>query len=171
MKIMFFSLIVLSLLISCATTYQKMGPCGGYSDTQLSENVFQVYFQGNGYTSEERASDLCLLRCAELTSQNGFSHFIIMDSSVKSKYSIYTEPSTSHTSGNIYSYGNNAYHNETTYTYGGGSYLVAKPRITIKIICFNVKPEDNGLCYDAEFIIKSISGKYGIQNSVSADQP
>src|SRR5258708_35613196 len=45
-------LLVLSVL-SCATGYHAHGLSGGFSETQLDENVFQVSFKGNGYTSRE----------------------------------------------------------------------------------------------------------------------
>ena len=50
------------LSAGCATAYQKQGLTGGFSETQLGENVFQISFKGNGYTSQDRASDFTLLR-------------------------------------------------------------------------------------------------------------
>jgi hypothetical protein len=37
---------VVILLTSCATTYQKQGFTGGFSETQLGENIFQISFKG-----------------------------------------------------------------------------------------------------------------------------
>jgi hypothetical protein len=61
------------LVAACATPYQSRGLAGGFSETQLSENMFQVYFRGNGYTREERVDDFALLRSAELAEEHGFS--------------------------------------------------------------------------------------------------
>ena len=47
---------------SCATTYQSEGLTGGFSETQLDENIFRVTFYGNGYTGKERVTDFALLR-------------------------------------------------------------------------------------------------------------
>ena len=58
-KLFSFSAIFI-LLVGCGTAYQKMGFTGGYTETQLGENIFNVSFQGNGYTSRERASDFLL---------------------------------------------------------------------------------------------------------------
>src|SRR5437764_1386447 len=54
------------LFVACATPYQRHGFTGGFSESQLDENVFRVNFRGNGYTSPERAADFTLLRSAEL---------------------------------------------------------------------------------------------------------
>ena len=52
-------------LTGCMTAYQPDGLTGGYSEVQLSENVWRVSFKGNGYTSRERAVDMALLRSAD----------------------------------------------------------------------------------------------------------
>ncbi len=56
-----------AFLAACATSYQPDGFSGGYSDMKLGENVWQVDFRGNGYTSSARARDFSLLRAAEIT--------------------------------------------------------------------------------------------------------
>ncbi len=45
------------ILAGFATAYQRQSFTGGFSETQLGENIFQVSFKGNAYTSRERASD------------------------------------------------------------------------------------------------------------------
>lgn len=60
-------------LTACMTPYTSDGLLGGYSETQVAENVWKVSFQGNGYTSRERAENMALLRSAELTLQEGYS--------------------------------------------------------------------------------------------------
>jgi hypothetical protein len=154
--------IMIALLSGCATTYQPSSFSGGFSETRLGEDTFQVSFRGNGYTSTERASDFSLLRSAELTLQNGFRYFIVVDSKESSKLDTYTTPTTSHTTGNAYGYGNYAYGNSTTTTYGGETYAISKPRATNTIVCFKEKPQVNGLVFEAEYVLKSIKGKYGI---------
>ncbi len=64
----------------CATTYQSTGLTGGYSETQLDENVFKVSFHGNGHTGRERVTDFTILRSAELILEHGYKYFIIIDS-------------------------------------------------------------------------------------------
>lgn len=161
MKI-FFTVVLLVLLSGCATAYQPKSFSGGYSETRLGENIFQVSFRGNGYTSRERAADFNLLRSAEVTLENGFRYFVIVDSQKHSDVGAYTTPSTSYTTGSAYGSGNYAYGSATTTTYGGQTYFISKPSATNMILCFKEKPAMDALVLDAEFVAKSIKDKYGI---------
>lgn len=70
--------IIFALLISgCATTYQKQGLSGGYSEVQLEANVFKVTSRGNGFSGKQRMVDFALLRSAEITLKNGYKYFIV----------------------------------------------------------------------------------------------
>lgn len=62
----------------CATGYHASGLTGGYLDKRLRDDVFQIAFQGNGYTSKDKAKELVLLRASELTIANGFKYFVIL---------------------------------------------------------------------------------------------
>jgi hypothetical protein len=155
------SIVFLSALLSgCATAYQQQSFSGGYSETQLGENIFQVSFRGNGYTRRERASDFSLLRSAAVALEHGFRYFVIVESEKGSKLGTYTTPTTSYTTGSAYASGNYAYGNATTTTYGGQTYLISKPRATNTILCFKDKPENGGLVFDAQFVSNSIRQKY-----------
>lgn len=153
-----------ALLTACATSYQRSGFTGGFSETQLGENIFQVSFRGNGYTRGERASDFALLRSAEVTTQNGFRYFIVVGSARDSSLSTYTAPTQSYTTGSVYGYGNTAYGSARTTTYGGQSYIIQKPSTTNTIVCFKDKPETAGLVFDAEFVKRSLREKYAIDD-------
>lgn len=157
-----FSVLVflLASLSGCATAYQQQSLSGGYSETQLGENIFQVSFRGNGYTSRERASDFSLLRSADVAVEHGFRYFVIVESEKDSKLGTYTTPTTSYTTGSAYASGNYAYGNATTTTYGGQTYLISKPRATNTILCFKEKPENVGVVFDAQFVSNSIRQKY-----------
>ena len=149
-----------ALLAACATPYQQRGATGGFSETQLSENVFRVVFNGNGYTRSERAEDFVLLRSAELTLQNGFTHFAIADARTSTSVSSYTTPSTSYTTGSAYRSGNNIYGNATTTTYGGGTTFVSRPSATNTIVMFRERPNVQGMVFDAKFLTNSLRKKY-----------
>lgn len=75
--------ILITLISSCAltrsTSYQKNALTGGYSETRLGEDMYDVRFQGNGYTKPEKTNDFCLLRCAELAEQNDYPYFVVVD--------------------------------------------------------------------------------------------
>jgi uncharacterized protein YceK len=78
----------------CATTYQKSGFSGGYSETQLDTNIFKVSFRRNSYTGGERVADFTLLRSAELALKNGYQYFAIIDSNSYTSRSSYMSSST-----------------------------------------------------------------------------
>jgi len=148
----------------------------GYSEVRLDENVFTVRFKGNGYTRPERAADFCLLRCAELALANGYSYFIITDSSHYTKRSTITTPATAYTSGTANTYGTaTAYGNQATYMgtttgqstttiYGGQTYVLEKPRASNTIVCFKEKPSGDAFAYKATFLVSSLKGQYGIKD-------
>jgi hypothetical protein len=156
------SLGIALLCASCATPFQRIGFMGGYSETQLSENIFQVFFRGNGYTSEERASDFSLLRSAELALAFGFKYFIIIDTGSSTKLSTYTTPRTTHTNGSGTISGNTVLGTATSYSTGGQTYLISRPRATNTIICFKDRPDFSGIYFNAEFVGNSIRYKYSI---------
>ena len=69
-------------LAACAssTPYQRAGTgnvSGGYSDTQLASDRFQVTFSGNTLTSRETVEGYLLYRAAELTLEQGYDWFAI----------------------------------------------------------------------------------------------
>lgn len=123
-------------LIGCATQYQAQGLSGGYSETQLGENIFRVSFRGNGYTRGERAADFALLRSAEVTIENGFRYFVIVESGKDASVSAFSTPTQSYTTGSAYAYGSSAYGSATTTTYGGQTFFIRKPSATNTILCF-----------------------------------
>lgn len=81
----FLAFLLLSItFFSCATPYQSAGYMGGYAQTRLSENIFQVRFQGNGYSSHGRTSQFMLRRCAELALEQGKQYFTLGSSQQRS---------------------------------------------------------------------------------------
>jgi len=159
------SLVAIAGLAACATSYQPQSFSGGFTETQLDKNVFRVSFQGNGYTRAERAEEMALLRSAELTLKNGFTHFAIVDGRSRTDYSAFTTPTQSSTTGTVSSYGNTSYLSAQTRTTGGQTFIAAKPSSTNTIVCFNGKPEINTLVYDAQFLFNSLAAKYGVTGS------
>lgn len=76
------------LVTSCAPTptpYQPYrshsagGIHGGYSEEKLGRDEVRVRFHGNSMTSRDRVEGYMLYRAAELTLQNGFDWFMVMD--------------------------------------------------------------------------------------------
>jgi len=142
--VVIFLISIIQLLLGCATPYGRVGLTGGFSDTQLQRNVFSVSFRGNGYTSTDRAMDFALLRCAELTINNGFNYFKVNYIESDSKRFM-------HHSGQI-----------NGGSYSGRSIPISKPRVTINITCYIQNRDNNMEFYEAEFLAESVSHKYNM---------
>ena len=164
MKSMFI-LVLLSFISSGCTSYQSQGWTGGYSEIQLSENVYQVEFNGNGYTRASRAADFALLRSAELTLEKGYRFFAIVDSANTNVAITTTSPTTTRTDGNLSS---NGQFDARTTTTGGGTSTINKPTSTNTIVLYRDMPEGI-LTYDAQITLNSILVKYDIDMSTLRD--
>ena len=160
--ILIVSYTMLFILAGCATPYQPVGFGGGYSETQLAPDVFRVYVRGNGYTSMERAQDFALLRAAELTLQQGFKYFAIIDESSSTDISTYTTPGSSQTTGTANVYGGYGTYSGTTTYNPPQTETVHEPRSSIAVRCFADKPDSTNT-FDAEFLQRSIKAKYAIR--------
>lgn len=84
------------LLAACVTPtpYQPAQPRGfGYSEERIDQNKFRVTFRGNSLTKRETVEDYLLYRAAELTLQNGFSHFLVVgrDTEAKTRYRMWID--------------------------------------------------------------------------------
>jgi len=66
------------LLWSCATPYRPKGILGGYTDKQIAGSLFEVRFEGNQHTSEEKIKTYLLYRCAEVAHENDYPYFLIL---------------------------------------------------------------------------------------------
>ena len=76
----------LALLVGCATPtpYQPLGAggsraSGGYSNVRIEPNRFMVSFAGNSLTSRARVETYLLYRAAELTVEQGYDGFAIVE--------------------------------------------------------------------------------------------
>ena len=149
------------LAIGCATPYASTSYVGGYSETRMAPDVFRVRFNGNGFTSSERALDFALLRAADLTLRNGYSYYVIVQESSWVATSTHKTRETTTTTGSAHTYGNTTRFSANTVTYGGYTYNVSKPRAENTILCLKEKPS-SGLAYDAQFVSNEIRRKYDL---------
>ena len=65
----------------------------GYSDRQIEPNRFLVSFSGNSYTSRDTVERYLLFRAAELTVQQGYDNFILVDKQTDRQTRTYATPS------------------------------------------------------------------------------
>lgn len=119
---------------SCSTPYQSAGLTGGFSDTQLSPDIFRIFFRGNGLTPSDQAQDFAMLRAADLCQANGFSCFSVLDE---------------HDSSSPYFYASK-----------GDAVTVYKPRANLTIKGFKSKPDGNQTTFDVSFLQTSLRQKY-----------
>lgn len=151
------------LLAGCATGYHTQDVLrGGFRETQLDTNVFRVSSQGNEFTRQEAAEDYVLLRSADVTLANGFTHFAIADAKSHANTSYIAMPIQSYTSSSATVIGHTAFGSATTTTYGGQVIAVKEPSTTNTIVTFNGKPNIPSMVYDARFICESLGGKYDV---------
>lgn len=157
------------LMTGCATTYQAHGVTGGFSETQLAENVWRVAFRGNGYTPSERVEDLALLRSADLALMNGFAYFALADARSSANVAAITTPITATTTGSAYRAGNTVYGSATTRYSGGNTMFISRPTANNTVMMFKEKPEIGAMVFDAQFICNSLGKKY--ETSCEAMKP
>ena len=85
-------------LAGCATPtpYQPNIPgqasSGGYSEIRVEPNRWRVTFAGNSLTSRETVEGYLLFRAAELTTQQGFDWFSIVDRNTQRSGYTYLDP-------------------------------------------------------------------------------
>lgn len=92
------ALAVTTGLAACETPtpYQPKAPgqstSGGYSDARLEADRWRVTFSGNSMTSRETVEAYLLFRAAELTTQQGFDWFSIVERNTSRDARSYVEP-------------------------------------------------------------------------------
>jgi hypothetical protein len=85
-------------LAACATPtpYQPyvkgQTTSGGFSEVRLEPDRFRVAFSGNSLTSRETVEGYLLFRAAELTVQNGYDWFSVVDRNTDRKTRTYVDP-------------------------------------------------------------------------------
>ena len=144
---------LLSSLTACATPYQKRGLGGGFIETQLSQNVWKINFNGNQFTKMRRATDFCLLRGAELALENGYKYFTVLNENSHIESStVTTQPMQFRNKDGSISY------------MGGGTKTVHNPRAEKIISMHHEKPFNSGIVYEAELIVLSLGDSYSVES-------
>jgi hypothetical protein len=73
-------LITATLIGGCATSYHEKSHFGGYVNSEIGEDIVEVEFWGNPFTSTEKAADFALYRCVEVTLLRGSNYFVVLSS-------------------------------------------------------------------------------------------
>lgn len=79
-----------------ATPYQPLNPgssySGGYSERPIEQNRWMVSFNGNSVTDRRTVETYLLYRSAELTLQQGYDWFSIVDRNTNRDTRVYADP-------------------------------------------------------------------------------
>jgi hypothetical protein len=158
------------LLAGCAlqpTPYQPLGEAGGYEETRLGERVYRVSFRGNRATAETAVLDFLYLRCAELTQQAGYTHFVIQENFGRTQLNVQALPRSSvgvgmgfGSSRSFWGLGFNAPLGEpdvqATISYHLGVFVI---RMLNDAEARQAEAADKGQVYDAGYLLRSLEPK------------
>ena len=162
-KILFFTFMGLSLT-ACATAYKSNSffNDGGFSETELQENIFKVAFRGNEFTNKDKIVDFTMLRAAEICSSRNMKYMIISNTSTENISTGYL-PATinSNSYGTINSYGNNSNYSSNTNTIINPAVSLFDTKSNLFVQCLDKKVAN---AWDAEFLSRSLKEKYKIVN-------
>lgn len=133
---------------------------GGFSEIQLSPGIYRVSFAGDGFTPIGVATDMALLRSAELTLRQGCTHFAVIGGTDHVQLSHGATPSTTSVTG-YQQLGNTVY--ATTTTRPGTTTTLALPTATHTVLmCRERAAAAAVLMLDARDIAEQLSRKYGV---------
>jgi len=152
----------LFLLSGCKTPYQRLNVEGGYTDTQLQDNLFRVRFSGNEFTSPEEVSDLALLRCAELAIENGYTYFSIMDDPSSTDPPASSDANAACSANPSPLFRDVAYGRFEIKSYMGTIYYMKDPVQTYKISLHRDLSNLSGPTFQAASLFRNINRKHGL---------
>lgn len=133
------------LLGGCVSQYKPntSRANGGYEETMLAQDTFQVSFQGNDLTKSSRVRDFAMLRAAELSLQKGFPYFVVLNMGTDTNS--YQVPVSS---GQV-----------SSVTYGNYTHTTFSPMIVA-----------NARNYRAELMVKGFTADSAPSNALSAQE-
>jgi hypothetical protein len=147
-------------LLGIGGKYQPVNWAGmGYDETQLAPNVFRVSYMANMYTSPSTATDLALLRAAELTLEKGYDHFAIVNGADAVQVLQQTTPIVKTTT-DVFA----DQIRQREVTVGQHTYTNSVPSSSNTIVCFKGVPRNVGyVVMDAKETYAQITAKHGIK--------
>ena len=155
-------------LAACATStpYQPAqgGRGYGFSEQRIEENRYRITFRGNSSTTREMVENSLLYRAAELTLQNGYDHFIVVenDTEARTSYSTTSDPAFF----GRYAFGYPGYYYAFPYyAYGFGwgypydSYtreITRYSAVAFVTMHKGAKPSDNPQAFEAREVVENL---------------
>lgn len=101
------ALVAAAALAACATAtpYQPARDGGyGYAESRIESNRYSISFNGNSLTEREAVETNLLFRAAELTVQDGYDYFVVVNRAVDPKRQLYAVPTARYAFAPYYSY-------------------------------------------------------------------
>lgn len=70
----------IAALTGCETGYQDASASltGGYGSKRENKNLYGIWYAGNALVTEEKSSDMALMRAAEIALENGFTYLAVL---------------------------------------------------------------------------------------------
>lgn len=166
-KVLWWLMMVVLACIGCATPYQQASFMGGYKDAQIDSNTASVSFRGNAFTSKQAVQLDLLYRCAQVTLQDGFDYFRIINNDTEAKHSTYLTAGhySEATSASAMGMGNMAFGSATTTGtyYPGQVHTHTKYGSDAVIKMFKgQKPQDDPNAYDAHDVVAHLGPSLGV---------
>lgn len=166
------AIVALALLGACSfTSYTPMWMGYGYADTRLSADTFEVTFQGFDTDSTSKTAEQALLRSAEVTLANGFTHFVVLTEKSEIRVNKRELPATSTTETTTTETRNRPDVKESktisTTTYVPAKTVEDRQAITVQTIrCYrgdDTRDLRGGTLHDAGLLWRDLSAKYRIK--------
>lgn len=158
---------VLFGLTACATPYGKMSLMGGVEAQQIDERIVRVSARGNAFTDIARVRDYALLKAAQVTLDNKYRYFAVVQGSDASTTGTIASggSSTTYTTGSVHAFGNTATGSATSQTYYTPRTYTnfVKPGQDVYIRMFaedELTEEQKASVFDAQSIMKFLGSKY-----------
>jgi len=163
-SLMLSALLWLTLTSGCVPTpykSQKWSFLGGYSEKLVKQDIYEIRFKGNAFTTREAVVDYALLRSAEVALLHQCAFFAIIDAKENAPGKDAPGAEISYLDGQKLMHPISVYGNFSTGS--GDTYFLQKPDAVNRILCFKKPPNIDDHIYDPHFITLTLRTKYGIQ--------
>jgi len=161
-----------ALMLAACATATPYGPATsergyGFTDTRIESNRYRITFRGNSLTPRETVENSLLYRAAELTVDQGFDYFVVVenDTEANKTYSSTSEPAFFGRYGYGYPF-YRPYYGFPYYAYGWGWGHPFADSYTREITRYSAvafiamykgeKPADNAQAFDAREVMANL---------------